>query len=136
MHVIQFYEDLKNVDVDVDVDVEVCMYMLIVVKVKNVRVEVLTDTSVRVSWDNSGFTGNTEFVVFYKQTGNRRRQAEMMKTAPVTDSSVDISDLVSGKEYSFEVVARAVVNGREVDGSRSDASTVTVMTTGSGGRRK
>ena len=64
----------------------------------------------------------------------------MNVTVSATLNSVDITNLVRGTEYIFEVLARAVVNGREVVGPRSDPATQRVITTtapsGGAGSRK
>ena len=94
------------------------IYTIYTAAIKNVVVQVLSDSSVRVSWDSSGLQDITEFVVYYRQASNKKRQTqEMSVVVPSTDNSVIIRNLMNGQEYSFEVVARAA--RQTVTGSRT-----------------
>ncbi len=88
----------------------------------------MSDTSVRVSWDNDGFGDSIEFVVFYTLVGSKKRQNERMIVVSHTDSSVVISDLITGRQYLFEVVARVIENGQSVLGPRPSVDPVVVTT--------
>ena len=71
----------------------------------NVEVEVVSDTSVRVSWDSVDIPEITGYTVYYSQTGNRKRQSEGSTTVPSSDNSVVIEGLLNNVEYQFQVVA-------------------------------
>ena len=94
--------------------------------VTGVMVEQLTAASVRVSWDEIPVDGVT-YRVYYRQTGNRKRQSTEMSMDSTTNS-VDIDGLDSNEEYQFQVVARAVINGQAIEGERSDDSIYYVVT--------
>ena len=87
----------------------------------NVRVEQLTETSVRVSWDAISLPEVTRYRVFYSQVGSRKRQVEeeMMDVQGRDQTFVVIGDLVSSVQYQFQVVAVAVLGGMECVGERS-----------------
>ena len=59
-------------------------------------VEILTLTSVKVSWDRLDFWEITQYLVYYTQTENRKRQVESLVKVPATSGSVVISNLTSG----------------------------------------
>ncbi len=102
------------------------MYLL--AEVQNIAVEVLSDTTVRVSWDNSGFQAITEFVVYYRQIGNTKGQAHISSVIVSKEgTSVTINNLVSGAEYMFEVVARATEGEKSVSGMRAGPDPVTLL---------
>ncbi len=57
---------------------------------------VLSETSVRVTWDNSGYFGINEFIVYYKQTSNINNETfEQNAIVDASVNSVFISGLVS-----------------------------------------
>ena len=82
-------------------------------------VEILTDTSVRVSWERIlNIPEITHYTVFYSRAGSRKRQAgcEQFRNVP---SSVDIEGLSGGaRSYQFVVVAVATVDNMEIPGER------------------
>ena len=88
----------------------------------NVTVEILTDTSVRVSWKRIlNIPEITHYTVFYSKAGSRKRQAagEESRNVPSSNSSVDIEGLVGGaRSYQFVVVAVATVDNVEIPGER------------------
>ncbi len=91
-----------------------------VAMVMNIRVEIVTSTSARVSWDAINFPGMSGYIVSYSLTGNRKRQAEQSVDVPGSSAtSVVIEDLVNGSEYQFTVVALANLNGDEIIGPRA-----------------
>ena len=84
-------------------------------------VQILTDTSVRVSWRILDFPEITHYTVFYSRAGSRKRQAdcEQFRNVPSSTSSVDIEGLVGGaRSYLFVVLAVATVNNVEISGER------------------
>ena len=87
------------------------------------EVEVLTDTSVRVSWERIlNIPEITHYTVFYSRAGSRKRQAagEQSRTVPSSNSSVDIEGLNgSARSYQFVIVAVATVNNVEIPGEKS-----------------
>ncbi len=86
----------------------------------NIRVEIVTSTSARVSWDAIDFPGISGYIVYYSLTGNRKRQAEESVDVPGSSATtVLIEDLVNGAEYQFTVVALANLNGDEITGPRA-----------------
>ena len=87
--------------------------------VMNVVVEVVSDTSVKVSWDSVDIPEITGFTVYYSQTGNRKRQGEGSITVPSSDNSVVIEGLLNNVEYQFQVVAIAELDGDVIMGQRS-----------------
>ena len=85
----------------------------------NVEVEVISDSSVRVSWDSVDIPEITGYIVYYSQTGNRKRQSEESITVPSSDNSVVIEGLLNNVEYQFQVVAIAELDGDVIMGQRS-----------------
>ena len=86
-------------------------------------VEILTDTSVRVSWERIlNIPEITHYTVFYSRAGSRKRQADggQSKNVSSSNSSVDIEGLSDGaRSYQFFVVAVATVNNTtEILGER------------------
>ena len=104
--------------------------LLFLAKVQNLLVGIITLTSVRVSWDRLDFSEITQYLVYYTQTENRKRQVESLVKVPATFSSVVISNLTSGRSYSFEVQAEVVLDGIVIVGPRSERNIVnTVIST-------
>ena len=93
----------------------------------NVVVEVVSATSVRVSWDRIDLPEITGYTVYYSQTGNRRRSGEESVTVPSSARSVVIGSLESNVHYQFQVVAIIQLTGTPVLSERSD--TVIVLVT-------
>ena len=85
-------------------------------------VEILTDTSVRVSWERIlNIPEITHYTVFYSRAGSRKRQAagEQSRNASSSNSSVDIEGLSGGaRSYQFVVIAVATVDNVEILGER------------------
>ncbi len=50
--------------------------------VMNIRVEIVTSTSARVSWDAIDLHEILGYIVYYSLTGNRKRQAEESVDVP------------------------------------------------------
>ena len=105
---------------------------LFIALVMNVEVEVVSDTSVRVSWDSLDIPEITGYTVYYNQTANRKRPSEESITVPSSDNSVVIEGLLNNVEYQFQVAAIAEVDGDVIVGQRSMHKTtdmVVVMVT-------
>ena len=82
-------------------------------------VEILTDTSVRVSWKRIlNIPEITHYTVFFSRIGNRTA-GEQSRNVPSSNSSVDIEWLSDGaRSYQFVVVAVATVDNVEIPGER------------------
>ena len=83
--------------------------------VTNVQVEQITENSVRVSWDAISLPEVTRYRVFYSPIESRKRQVMgelMVEVQGREQTSVVIEDLVSSVQYQFQVVAIAVLHGR------------------------
>ncbi len=103
------------------------MFDIIVAPVENVVIEVLTDITVRVSWDRVQHI--TDYVVYYRQTNNiQRPDQEISKVVSSSEKSVIIDGLVSGATYVFQVVARVTVGDRSVSGIRVASITSSLTT--------
>ena len=99
-------------------------YHLNIAIVMNVEVEVVSDTSVRVSWDSVDIPEITNYTVYYSQTGDRKRQSEESITVPSSDKSVVIEGLLNNVEYQFQVVAIAELDGDVIMGQRSNVTRI------------
>ena len=95
--------------------------------VMNVEVEIVSDTSVRVSWDNVDIPAITGYKIYYNQTGNRKRQSGESITVPSSDNSVVIEGLLNNVEYQFQVVAIAELDGDVIMGKRSILNNMTII---------
>ncbi len=88
--------------------------------VMNIRVEIVTSTSARVSWDAINTPVISGYIVYYSLTGNRKRQAEESVDVPGSSATtVLIEDLVNGVEYQFTTLSLANLNGDEITGPRA-----------------
>ena len=76
-----------------------------------VQLEIVTDTSVRVSWERIlNIPEITNYTVFYSRAG-RQDDSERNKTVAMTEESVVIENLSGGARlYQFFVIAVATVN--------------------------
>ena len=101
-----------------------------------VQVEIVTDTSVRVSWERVfNIPEITHYAVFYSLAG-RLDDSEQNKKVAMTEESVVIANLCGGaRSYQFFVVAVATVNNVEILGERSIAVTLP-SSTSNGGNNK
>ena len=84
--------------------------------VNNVVVIVLTNTSIRVSWDRLQISDIT-YLILYSQT--RKQETESTRVVPSNERSMEIKGLITGAEYKFQVVAQADVDGEIIVGKRS-----------------
>ena len=76
-------------------------------------------SSVRVSWDQLPINEIIHYVIFYQLIVNGKKQAIESIIVKSTESSVNITDLIIGAEYQFQVEAQAVVDGTTIFGQRS-----------------
>ena len=97
------------------------------------EVEIVTDTSVRVSWERVfNIPEITHYAVFYSLAG-RLDDSEQNKKVAMTEESVVIANLCGGaRSYQFFVVAVATVNNVEILGERSIAVTLPSSTSNGG----
>ena len=104
-------------------------------RVEDVEVEVVSDDSVRVSWDRVNLTKITGYTVYYSPTGNG--VVDGIETSLHVTNSMDsivVGNLLSGVEYQFQVAAtRVQPNGEMRTGRRSIPNALT--TPNQGGRR-
>ena len=78
--------------------------------------EVVSATSIQVSWDRLDIPEITDYMVYYSQTGN----SEKVTTVSSSENSVTIENLLTDVEYQFQVVAVAELDGDVVTGERSN----------------
>ena len=83
-----------------------------------IMVEVVSATSIQVSWDRLDIPEITGYIVYYSQT----RNSEMATTVLHSKNSVIIENLLTNAEYQFQVVAVAALDGDVVMGERSNMS--------------
>ena len=86
-----------------------------------IQLEVLSATSVRVSWELLDIPEVTGYIVYYSQTNNGEKDTIINVSS--STSVVVVTDLTSGMEYQFEVVAVAELDGDAVMGERSNEYT-------------
>ena len=96
----------------------IAMYIIFIhstAEVMGVLADIITDTSVRVSWERIlNIPEITHYIVFYSRAGSRKRQAdgEQFKTVPSTEDSVVIENLSGGaRSYLFFVIASCSYGG-------------------------
>ena len=89
-------------------------------EIVNVMTEVVSTSSVRVSWDGIDIPEITGYTVCYSQTGNRQSE-ELSVTVTSSANSVVIGNLVNNVEYQFQVAAIAELDGVVFTGVRSTA---------------
>ena len=95
-----------------------------IAKVQNVLVDVLTLTSIRVSWDRLDIPEITQYLVYYTQTAKMKRQVESLVQVPATASFVIINNLATDRQYLFAVQAQVFLDGTIVVGARSEQNTL------------
>ena len=104
----------------------------------NVRLESLSETSVRVTWDRITTVQEiTSYTVYYSSVQGRKRQSgnERSVTVDASENSADITELTANVQYQFQVVAMAIFEGRNIVGERSVVgpnSMFTIMEPGGG----
>ena len=77
--------------------------------------EVVSSTSIQVSWDRLDIPEITGYIVYYSQTENST-------TVSDAENSVTIDNLLTNVEYQFQVVAVAELDGDVITGVRSNVS--------------
>ena len=82
--------------------------------------EVVSDSSVRVSWDRIALPEVTGYRVYYSETGS---EEEVFVIVPSSADSVVIGDLLNDVEYQFQV---AVIALHTIAGQRSPILRTTV----------
>ncbi len=87
--------------------------------------DILSQTSVNVSWENISIPRIVNYTVYYKLTKIVGGQSEQSVTVPNSDSSVVIEELITGMEYQFQVAAIAKLEGA---GQRSVPTKVALPT--------
>ena len=85
--------------------------------------EILSASSVNVSWDRLNTSLISGYIVYYSRKGNNGE--EMFTNVSSPSNSVIIHDLMTDVEYQFVVVAVAEVDGDVVMGERSEAKMAT-----------
>ena len=104
----------------------------------NVRVESLSASSVRVTWDRITTVQEiTSYTVYYSSVQGRKRQSgnEGSVTVTASEDSADITGLSANVQYLFQVVAMAMFGGQDIMGNRSvvdNNSLFTIMGSGGG----
>ena len=101
--------------------------------IRNVRVEVLSNTAVRVTWNPLLLTGIVGYRVYYRPTSGRRKRQSVERSVRVegaTSGSVTITGLQGGVQYQFQVVALGLQGGEEFEGARSVLDCNSMTTTG------
>ena len=96
--------------------------------VNNVEVSRHGENSVNVSWDPLPSVIVNQYIVFYSQTGNRKRQTtESSIIVPSPEHSVVITELITGAEYQVQVVAQTMVDDQIVLGEKSRPKKVSLQ---------
>jgi hypothetical protein len=97
----------------------------------DVRVEQVSDSSVRVSWNAlDNLPEVTGYRVYYSQKGSRKRQAGEV-SVDITDPSQDsviIGDLETAVQYQYQVAAIVMLVGMEFIGNRSEEAVLALTT--------
>ena len=95
----------------------------------NTMIEIVSSTSVRVSWDRLDIAEIIGYMVYYSQTGNNEMVTSTEWSINVSNSTnfVVVTSLVNSAEYQFEVVAVAELNGEGTVGPRSETITARVV---------
>ena len=99
-------------------------------RITQLEFDILSATSVRVSWDRLDIPEITGYIVYYRQIGNSELEvsiAELSVNISSSDTSVTIDNLISDMQYQFEVVAVAELNGDVVIGQRSPTSSTILL---------
>ena len=92
-------------------------------RITQLEFDILSATSVRVSWNRLNIPEITGYIVYYSQKSN----AELSVNISSPDTSVIIYNLISDIQYQFEVVAVAKLNGDVVIGQRSPTSSTILL---------
>ena len=87
--------------------------------VKSVQVELVSASSVKVSWERLNISELTGYIVYYSQTDKRQEEGRV---------TVLIDNLSSYVEYQFQVVAVVEVEGEVLMGQRSMLNSMSILT--------
>ncbi len=98
--------------------------IIYVAMVTDVHVELLTDTTVRVSWRRFIADEITNYTVYYKPSDNM--ESEQSVTVPSSESSVVIENLMTNVKYQFQVAATAELEEVVFPGDRSSSFQILV----------
>ena len=90
----------------------------------NVHVELLTETSVNVSWNRIIANEITNYTVYYRPSDNMMSES---LTVPSSESFVVIDGLVANVEYQFQVAAIAELGGQIYPGQKSPPVNITLQ---------
>ncbi len=90
----------------------------------NVGAEMVSDDSVRVSWDSVDFPGISGYTIYYRQTDS----GENEMNADVISNSILIENLMANVEYQFQVAAIAELDGEVIVGQRSTINAMSILT--------
>ena len=103
----------------------VCVsFCFVLATVTNVTLQVISESSVRVSWNALDYIPEIiHYTIVYGMTGN---MSEGFVMVPSSLSSVVIEGLSGNKEYQFQVVATAELDGEVLVGERSSSSVIIV----------
>ncbi len=82
------------------------------------KVTILSDTLVRVSWSLVGLQNISEISVYYRQRDDDGDHEEMSTTVSSFTSFVVLT-LDTGRQYIIEVSANIILNGNTVSGYRT-----------------
>ena len=100
-------------------------------RITQLEFDVLSASSVRVSWDRLDIPEITGYIVYYtvSQIGNSDEKSNTELSVNITspDTSVTIDNLISDMQYQFEVVAVAELNGDVAIGQRSPTSSTILL---------
>ena len=97
-------------------------------RITQLEFDILSATSVRVSWDRLDIPEITGYIVYYSQTGNSEVSiTELSVNISSSDTSITIDNLISDMQYKFEVVAVAELNGDVAIGERSPSSSTILL---------
>ena len=91
------------------------MHISFLAPVPNLEVEVVSGSSVRLTWDRISLPEITGYIVYYRMTGQQSQNVTVSSTV----DSVVIAGLERSAEYQFQVAARAEQNGEMIEGTRS-----------------
>jgi hypothetical protein len=95
------------------------VYHLLAYLAKQVKVdvEIVSATSVLVSWVGIDIPETTEYTVYYQREDRNEPYGPII--VPSSNYSVVIEDLVNNMEYKFQVEAMFMVDGGAIRGQRS-----------------
>ena len=96
--------------------------------VLNVVVDLVSDGSVRVSWDRIDLPEITGYAIFYSRADNNVNVDVIEASVHVTNTtnSTVIENLMSGVEYQFQVAAIAKLDREARVGQRSTPNALTL----------